>query len=382
MISKYLAKKFLEPLTEKLGYNINIINENGIIIASSDDDRVDTFHEAAYRLMKEKQDIAKVYSGDKNLLGVKPGVNLPVHYNNDVIGVVGVTGDPNEVQAVAYAIKTSLETMIEYEYYKDSIFLRQSEKNIFINMLLYEKTYDAQSLAEMADRLHYSSSLYRAPIAIAITGSMSPEDFLASMKRCKLHSSQDLSCITIDRNILVFKTIRIKTSDLLGGYRRQAKAYTDELMSVLKTLDAPVSCKFYAGNFEKSLGQYRRVFEQTHWCLENVACAESHIVFFMDHVEPYLISRIPRIDISDVFASSYSLMKKSDKDGNLLSTIKVVYDSGMNLQKASAVLGVHRNTIYQRVKRLEEMLGLDPVNDGSAKAFLYYLTHGLSADGK
>jgi carbohydrate diacid regulator len=54
MIPKYLAMKFLESLTEKLGYNINIIDEKGIIIASSDKSREGTFHEAAYKLIKEK----------------------------------------------------------------------------------------------------------------------------------------------------------------------------------------------------------------------------------------------------------------------------------------------------------------------------------------
>ena len=382
MISKYLAAKFLGPLTEKLSYNINIINEKGIIVASSDKNRIDTFHEAAYLLIKDKQDIAKIYSKDQSLLGVKPGVNLPIHYNKDVIGVVGVTGDPDEVLAVAYAIKTSLETMIEYEYYKDSIFLRQSKKNTFINLLLYEKADETKTLMDMAKRLSYSSSLYRAPIIIAAKGGITSEDFLILMKKSKRHSSQDISSITIDRNILVFKTIKVRNSDMFGDYRRQVEAYIEELITILKAACASVSCMSYVGNFEKNLEQYHRTYEQANWCLENVPCPDGGVAFFMDHVETYLLSRIPSIELVNIFACSQKLLVKSDKDSNLLSTIKVVYDSGMNLQKAAAVLGVHRNTIYQRVKRLEDMLGLNPIENEAAIKFLYYLTRSNPADGK
>lgn len=374
MIPKYLATKFLNPLTEKLGYNINIIDENGMIIASNDKSRVDTFHEAAYKLIKEKQEIVKIYTDSQSLLGVKPGVNLPVHYNNDVIGVIGVTGDPDEVQAVAYAIKTSFETMIEYEFYKDSIFLRQSEKNIFINMLLYEKICDLKIAENMAKRLGYSSDFYRAPIIIRIKGVVASEEFLTLVKRNKLHSCQDISCITNDRNILVFKTIHVKASDIFGDYRRQVLLYIVELMNILNSANVSASCTFFVGNFEKTMTQYRYTYEQTHWCLDSIACRTGNAVFFIDHVETYLLSRIPRIELVNVFQNSRSVVEKLDKDKKLLNTMRAVYASGMNLQKAAAQLGVHRNTIYQRIKQLSDILGIDPLQDTPYNSFLYYFT--------
>ena len=169
---------------------------------------------------------------------------------------------------------------------------------------------------------------------------------------------------------------------MFGDYRRQVEAYIEELITILKTACASVSCMSYVGNFEKNLEQYHRTYEQANWCLENVPCPDGGVAFFMDHVETYLLSRIPSIELVNIFACSQKLLVKSDKDSNLLSTIKVVYDSGMNLQKAAAVLGVHRNTIYQRVKRLEDMLGLNPIENEAAIKFLYYLTRSNSADGK
>lgn len=373
MIPKYLAVKFLEPLTEKLGYNINIIDENGIIIASSDKSREDTFHEAAYKLIKGKQEIAKVGSDDPMLLGVKPGVNLPVHYAKDIIGVVGVTGNPVEVQAVAYAIRTSLETMIEYEFYKDSVFLRQSEKNIFINHLIYEMDYNAKTTEGMATKLGYSTSVYRVPIIAVINGKRLSEELLSLVKKNKLHSNQDISCITIDRNILIFKTVKVKNKNIFGGVKAQVIEYIDELGKILKNVEPSCSLRCYVGNFESELIKYRYAYEQIRWCIDSVRCDEDGIVFFIDNVEKYLLSQIPRKDIFNVFSGSQRLVEEIDKDESLMETVKVVYDCGMNLQKAAAVLGIHRNTVYQRVKRLNELLGIDSISDFNNHQFIYYL---------
>ena len=47
MIELELAKKFIEQITQFTDYNINIMNEQGCIIASRDPKRVGTDHEVA-----------------------------------------------------------------------------------------------------------------------------------------------------------------------------------------------------------------------------------------------------------------------------------------------------------------------------------------------
>ena len=382
MIPKYLATKFLESLVEKLGYNINIIDEKGIIIASNDKSREGTFHEAAYKLIKNKLDMMRISPEDPVLLGVRPGVNLPVTYEKEVIGVVGVTGNPDEVQAVAYAIKTSLETMIEYEFYKESIFQRQSVKNMFINLLLYEKNYDAKMTESMAARLSYSTNAYRVPVIASIKGEMLLEEALGLVKKNKFHSSQDISCVTIDRSILIFKAVKLKNVHIFEDVRQQLEEYINELGRILKSREATCSLRFYTGNFESSLAQYRTAYEQVRWCKDFVQCVDSGIVFFIDHIEEYLFSRIPQIDLFNLFSTTQALVAKMDKDASLFDTIGAVYDSGMNFQNAAAALGVHRNTVYQRIRHLSDILGFDPIEDSTRSRFIYYLIKGWNPISK
>ena len=51
MIDKTFAEKFIERITRYTDFNINIMDEKGIIIASRDKKRVGQYHEIAYRLI-------------------------------------------------------------------------------------------------------------------------------------------------------------------------------------------------------------------------------------------------------------------------------------------------------------------------------------------
>ena len=57
MISKELARRFIERVSKHTDYNINIMDENGIIIASRDPDRIGNYHEIAYRIVHGSEDI-------------------------------------------------------------------------------------------------------------------------------------------------------------------------------------------------------------------------------------------------------------------------------------------------------------------------------------
>ena len=80
MINPNLAKKFVERIAKYTDYNINIMNDQGIIIASRNPERIGTFHETAYNMIRSNLEISSVSKGDA-LLGVQNGVNLLVPRN-------------------------------------------------------------------------------------------------------------------------------------------------------------------------------------------------------------------------------------------------------------------------------------------------------------
>ena len=71
MIRPEMAQKFIDQITDYTEYNINIMDESGVIIASRSKDRIGTYHEAADRIVRGKEDIV-VVDDDKLYPGVLP----------------------------------------------------------------------------------------------------------------------------------------------------------------------------------------------------------------------------------------------------------------------------------------------------------------------
>ena len=107
MIRPEMAQKFIDQITDYTEYNINIMDESGVIIASRSKDRIGTYHEAADRIVRGKEDIV-VVDDDKLYPGVLPGINMAIIVNGKKEGVVGVTGSPSHIREVAMVTRLAI----------------------------------------------------------------------------------------------------------------------------------------------------------------------------------------------------------------------------------------------------------------------------------
>ncbi len=135
-ITHKLAQDIVDKTMNILGRNINIMDENGVIIGSGDKSRLNQFHEGAAQVIKEGKKL-EIYSKDINhLVGAKPGINLPIEYNNKIIGVVGITGEPNEVTPFGEVIKMTVEMMLQQEFLLKELQLEKQVQENFVHDLI------------------------------------------------------------------------------------------------------------------------------------------------------------------------------------------------------------------------------------------------------
>jgi len=52
LLNKDIAQKLVNNIMENLGHNINIMNDDGIIIASGSPDRIGTYHQVAAKVIE------------------------------------------------------------------------------------------------------------------------------------------------------------------------------------------------------------------------------------------------------------------------------------------------------------------------------------------
>lgn len=359
-----LAQSLMTRLREHLDCNINIMDDQGIIIASADTSRIGDFHEAAYRLIRDKLSIEVVRPSQDLPGGTKPGINLPIVYQDLILGVVGVTGDPDEIRNLAYAVKTSVETMVEYEYYKDEISRRQDVKNQFLGRLLYEHVEDPRELDDFAGKLGYTSDIIRVPILFQLPSSKYVSDVADVIKRSAYHTKQHMTFITVDKDILVFKPFRTDVKELFLCFKDEVKEYA---ASVEKELIAAKLSPFsgcFVGSGQNQYNSYRDAYRHTLWLISHLrkrGIRGEKVYFFSDYVMQYFFEAVPTAFYSQVFSSVEQFIDRSTKH-MIISTIDALRQNNMSIKAASESLKIHRNTISFRLEKIRDQLGLDPLN--------------------
>ena len=114
-----LAEKIVKEVRKLIGEDIIVVNIDGYIIASTDIERVGTFHEGALVSFKKKRKLTITDEDQLKLMGVKAGINLPIFFQHDVIGVIGITGEPDKVTPFGEIIRKMTELLISENYYAE-----------------------------------------------------------------------------------------------------------------------------------------------------------------------------------------------------------------------------------------------------------------------
>ncbi len=367
MFDVMIAKKFIENVSEYTDYNVNIMDHKGIIIASKDKDRIGSFHEIAYRIIKSDEDIV-IVEEDDNFLGVKSGVNIVFHYNKKKVGVIGITGKPAQVKPIALVIKMSMETMLEYEMYKETLLQRKNKKEQFLNYLLYGHDKDKNKITVLSEQLGYHENLIRIPILICFNGVADAEQLLSSIKKNELHSSQDISELTEDGQIIIFKHFKNK-NDLFSSYKYLMEEYLERFLDHLK--EQSNNYKIYIGTFQNQYLRYSAAFHHCLWLRENVAM-EDKIIYFYDRIGSYIHSLIPRMELYDIYHVFDESMYTEFKE-NFMDIVEALINNNYNLVESSKELFIHKNTMIFRFNKIREWLDMNPMNKSEDRNFINYL---------
>ena len=101
-----LAQDFVEATSLLVGQRtINIMDQKGIIIASTEKHRIGDFHQGAAEVLETGKPVLIKIEDLPRYPGTKEGYNMPIFLNDEIIGVVGIFGCEEEVQSIANLLR-------------------------------------------------------------------------------------------------------------------------------------------------------------------------------------------------------------------------------------------------------------------------------------
>ncbi len=370
MINVEISQKMIERVKEMLDYNINIMNERGIIIASTDSNRVGTFHEIALKILGGNEDIIEI-GETSDLLGVKSGINTVLFYEREKIGVLGITGEPDEVRPFVQILKFAMETMFEHEISKQRDYQQLSQNDRLLNGLIYGNNEESE-LIKCATELNYKTDIYRIPIHILFDDPNNYDMYFRLIKRNSYYSKQDIILKTSSKEMTVFKHFDSdKREFIFRNYRNIIEEYLSEVMQMLKV--RAIEHHIYVGNFSHKLQNYHTAIRRLEW-MERNSDGDSEIEYFYDYIGAYMKDQIPVKDMHEIF-SFFTKEVDSDFLDNMVVIADKLNKNNYSLSSTSSDLFVHKNTLFLKISKYKDFYNINPMKNTHDRVFWEYLSY-------
>jgi len=357
---------------EIIDENINILDENGIILASGDSRRVNTFHEPSIEVIKTGKIIEIDKSRSSQLEGVLPGISLPITFGGEIIGVVGITGDPEKVRVYGKLLKNAVELMLQDSFLKQQLQVEAGARDRFIHDLLKGRYGPDMSFLHLrAQALEYNIELPRVAMVIDIIeiDGVSLQEWM----RCKAGGELNLESLTLgiqrklrrslEKDNMVTRVGRNRFAILQLVPRnikeKKTKKYLDKIARELtgnlaKIFNVTVSIGI--GNMADTTEEYSRSYREACMIQKITRKIESPpSIYYWDDLGVNIVLEYLPENVAELVEKAISVL-----DDGLKETVTVFFDCNLSVNKAAKTLFVHRNTMTYRLDRVMNLTGLDP----------------------
>lgn len=365
MIDKLLAGKLIEKVSEFTEYNVNIMDENGIIIASKMKERIGSFHEVAFQVIKTGKDVIQV-NNENPESGVKKGVNMAIYVHNTREGVVGITGEPHLVMPIAKIMKMSIEVMLEHEMYKYESMKKYNLKEQLMHLILYSDNFEKEDLTKYTTALRIDENMTRVPVLIEVSeGLEQVKQIVSLLEEGQYYSRQDIMDVTREGCFFIFKAIECDVKHTMQDYKYVIAEYLSPFLRYMRINN--MNFKIYVGPLQKDIMYYHQAYLYCIWMQKNISKEGSH--YFYDYIIKYLESMASMPELHAIFFMLKKELGQKFLD-NYIDTMEVVIEKEYNLLKASQVLHVHKNTLVYRLDKIREILNMNPLIHNTDREFM------------
>ena len=340
-IDRTLASQVVNTVKDVCGRDVNFINQSGIIFASTDPERVGTFHEIGHQAALTGDTIE--VQADDNFHGTRMGINLPVYYNQTFMAVIGITGQPDEVRKYAHLAERITHLLIR-ERELNTISRNQADKRHFaMEALIHQTSANMDYLNDcLKDCGIDITKKYR--ILLIRAASESPSDNLSLLEQ-KIH--QFFEMLSIRLYTFYYPN---EYAAVIPPAQLERNAYILERFA-----------KDYHSSLKMTVGKMTSVYQ--------LADSYQTAVTAMKHFSPQMESYICFDDLSlELIFSGLNQLEKKEFLNKTLSTLdeterhllNTYFENDMSLSKTSSQLFIHKNTLQYNLNHIFKKSGLNP----------------------
>ncbi|WP_426350560.1 CdaR family transcriptional regulator [Alloiococcus sp. CFN-8] len=351
-LTEEMAQAIVDKMMEVIPYNVNIMDSKGIIIGSGDKGRLGKQHKGAVEALNNRI-LIEVYEEQES---VKPGVNMPIYFNDEIMGVIGISGAPDEVKPLASLVTVTAELLIKQE----SVFIERRKREKKKEEVLYQWAFSvdeySQEFIKAAINLGIDLKLPRIAVAVSRrTGTVLPKSKLEAFLMAQeyiITMDTNTSILLLKKDIRLEKRLRIMKEELSdkGNYIVTMGNAEDYIGKSVKEA-------LWTGNLIKrlELKKYSSTYEE------------------MDMIEA-----LSSIKNKEKYIGIMKSLEEEGKEVELIKTFACYFYNNGELNKTAQEMHLHRNSLNYRLQRINEITGLNPKSYGDLlRLFTAYIIYKL-----
>ncbi|MGM9627403.1 MAG: CdaR family transcriptional regulator [Faecousia sp.] len=365
ILSKSSAQQIVEEIGKLVKQNINLMDETGHIIASNDPARIGTFHEGAYQIItRHLTELYITAELEKTMPLVRKGINLPIEAEGKVMGVIGITGDYDQVIKYGQIVKKMAEILIRERINLDAERLDLRVRSRFLeDWVLSDGLSNPQALSERGFAIGIDIHIPRRCVVVSVshleyyTNTLEGQQFIDR----------------VESAVNGFMS-QYRGSIILRNAARQIllipKRSTTELTALCRKLSGMVEQRFgvrpaigidgAAGDIHTAYLQANRAWRVAPHSADNIVCyASLNAELILDDIPgkaklEYLRKTFPDRTVPEL---------RDD-----IALLEAYFAAEGSLTAAADAMFIHKNTLQYRLKRLAETTGLDVRKPSNAPA--------------
>ncbi len=345
-IRRSTAQQIVEAVRDVCGCDVNFIDRDGVIFASTDPERTGTCHEAGRRAAESGETVEIAADQEAGWMGVRRGVNLPFFYRGECIGAIGITGDPESVRRYGQLAQKITALILREHELEEQSRDREARLGCLIRALTRGEPLSHEYFQEMTAEYGLNEEDTWHTVLVRTQAGSPAERAVRDMFRS---TGSPLFCSAYPGEHTLILT------------REQLQKSVSSLRSLAESW--PSAVKIGAG-CGAPLREQSRSFRAAGVALSSLF-GEQNLAFYDQLCLELLLGTVPEEARSRFLEKTVGDLSERDR-----KVLEAYFSSNLSLKAAGEVLYMHKNTLQYQLDRIWRETGLNPRNFQDA-AVLY-----------
>lgn len=339
-IRPQIAQQIVETVKDFCGHDINFIDTNGMIFASTNAARVGSFHEIGKTVVTQGKTIQ--VNADTSFSGTQKGVNIPVSYHGEIVAAIGISGEPSQVVGYAQLACKITRLLLWENELESQISTRKQSLNYVLQALTRGNELNHNFLVSVMRWYNVEETdLYRV-VLIRLGSLYNPSDqptLEPEIYRCFRATGSDLYTFIFPNEYLL-----CLPQDQLMSFRRMAAQLVRDYGDILRIgVGTPIDFVRLGRSYSEAQIAIRSLLAQKGFAVFDDLDLDILLTAVSDSGKRLFMEKVGgSID---------------EQDRRLLSTY---FENDLSLKRTAEALFMHKNTVQYQLDRVQRRYGYNP----------------------